>query len=60
MLVGWRAAWVIYVVGNSIFFGVPVPTERWYGDLMDVEIEAIRKRNSKKGLFEYTVTGCVK
>jgi SAM-dependent methyltransferase len=53
----------IYVVGNSIFFGVHVPTEKWYADLMrqsgfeGIKIEKIRKRNSKKGLFEYKVTG---
>lgn len=53
----------IYVVGNSIFFGVHVPTEKWYADLMrhagfeEIGIERIRKRNSKKGLFEYKVKG---
>lgn len=53
----------IYVVGNSIFFGVHVPTEKWYAELMrhagfeEIGIEKIRKRNSKKGLFEYKVTG---
>lgn len=56
----------IYVVGNSIFFGVHVPTEKWYAELMrhagfeGIGIEAIRKRNSKKGLFEYKVEGRVK
>lgn len=51
-----------YIVGNSIFYGVNLPTEEIYADLMEragfrqVEIRVIRKRNSKKGLREYDVT----
>jgi len=54
---------VIYVVGNSFFYGVNVPTHEWYQTLLreagfeHVAITPIRKRNSKKGLFEYIVEG---
>ena len=50
-----------YIIGNSIFYGVNLPTEEIYADLMEqagfrqVEIRVIRKRNSKKGLREYDV-----
>lgn len=53
----------IYIVGNSTFFGEVVPVEQWYGELMeqsgfgDIKVEAIRKRNSKKALFEFAVSG---
>ena len=53
----------IYVVGNSTFFGCVVPTQDWYSELMvhagfdRVDIEVLRKRNSKKELFEYAVIG---
>lgn len=52
----------MYVVGNSTFYGVPVPTEQWYASMLEacgfdqVRIETIRKRNSKKELFEYVVS----
>lgn len=55
----------IYIVGNSTFFGKLVPTQEWYAELMlnagfsEVTIEVLRKRNSKKELFEYAVTGHV-
>jgi hypothetical protein len=51
----------IYVVGNSAFYGVPVPVEQVYAEMLDmagfvnVRVEAIRKRNSKKDLYEYVV-----
>lgn len=54
-----------YVVGNSTFFGVLIPTEKWYANLLQhagfdkVRIDVVRKRNSKKALFEYLVTGFV-
>lgn len=54
---------VHYIVGNSKFYDVIVPTEEIYAALMcthgfeDVRIEKIRKRNSKKELFEFVVTG---
>ena len=50
-----------YIVGNSTFYGQVVPTETWYADLLkrvgfaDVSVTAIRKRNSNKKLFEYSV-----
>jgi DNA modification methylase len=53
----------VYIVGNSTFFNILVPTEEWYAALMrnvgfkDVRIEVVRKRNSKKELFEYSVAG---
>lgn len=54
---------VCYVIGNSLFYGIEVPAHEWYACMLseigykDVTIEAIRKRNSKKELFEYKVTG---
>ena len=50
-----------YIVGNSTFYGQVVPTEIWYADLLkrvgfaDVSVTAIRKRNSNKKLYEYSV-----
>ncbi len=51
-----------YIVGNSTFYGHLVPAEAWYADMLaeagfgPVNVTAIRKRNSKKELFEYEVT----
>lgn len=51
-----------YIVGNSKFYDTLVPTEKLYADLMtkhgfeNPHIEVIRKRNSKKELFEYLVS----
>ena len=53
--------YVTYIVGNSTFYGVNVPTEQWYARLLehlgfrDVMIETIRKRNSNRRLFEFAV-----
>ena len=53
---------VHYVIGNSTFYGVLVPVEILYKDIMlnvgfrNVNIEKIRKRNSKKELFEFVVS----
>ena len=53
---------VHYIVGNSTFYGVLVPTERFYADLLvkagftDVGIKVIRKRNSKTALLEFDVS----
>lgn len=50
-----------YVVGNSKFYDVLVPTEAIYAALFEavgftqVRVEPIRKRTSKKELFEYIV-----
>jgi len=50
-----------YIVGNSKFFDTIVPVEQIYAALFadtgfaDVSVEAIRKRTSKKELFEFVV-----
>ncbi len=52
---------VYYVVGNSKFYDTLVPVETLYADLMrlhgliDITIETLRKRNSKRELFEFVV-----
>ena len=52
-----------YIVGNSVFYGVLVPIEQVYATLMrrvgfdNVEVRPIRKRNSKKELVEFCVSG---
>ena len=52
-----------YIVGNSKFYDEMVHTEEIYAALMrdngfeNVRIENIRKRNSKKELFEFIVSG---
>ncbi|MGC8625822.1 MAG: hypothetical protein ACP5I8_12920 [Phycisphaerae bacterium] len=54
---------VHYIVGNSRFYDVMVPTERIYRDIMrgggfrNVVVEPLRKRSSKKELFEFLVSG---
>jgi hypothetical protein len=56
-------ATVHYIVGNSIFYGHMVSAEQYLAQQMaavglcDVRIVPIRKRNSKKGLVEFHVTG---
>ncbi|MDB6107418.1 MAG: modification methylase [Gammaproteobacteria bacterium] len=56
-------ATVHYIVGNSIFYGHMVSAEEYLAQqlaavgLCDVRIVPIRKRNSKKGLLEFHVTG---
>jgi len=53
---------VHYIVGNSKFYDVLVPTERIYHDMLesagfrDVVVKVVRKRNSKKELFEFDVS----
>lgn len=55
-------ATVHYVVGNSVFYGVLVPTEEIFAGMLEaagfteVDIRAIRKRNSKRELFEFVVS----
>ena len=50
-----------YIVGNSTFYGKSVPTERWYAKLLkhvgfeNITVNVIRKRNSNKKLFEFSV-----
>jgi hypothetical protein len=54
---------VHYIVGNSTFYGTLVPTERLYADMLaelgftKIKMTAIRKRNSKKELIEFDVSG---
>jgi DNA modification methylase len=51
-----------YVVGNSTFYGVLLPVEIYYADIMkrlgftEINIRAVRKRNSKKELVEFDVS----
>ncbi len=51
-----------YIVGNSIYYGVILPVEKIYGDILkeigfvDIDIKTIRKRNSKKELYEYNIS----
>ena len=53
---------VHYIVGNSTFYGVLLPVEELYAEMLrrlqfvDVKYRAIRKRNSKKELFEFDVS----
>jgi hypothetical protein len=57
-----QGARVFYVVGNSRFYNTLVPVERIYACLLeeygfvDTEIKLIRKRNSKKELYEFIVS----
>lgn len=50
-----------YIIGNSKFYNCLVPAERIYADMLrkvgfqKVDIQVIRKRNSKKELFEFDV-----
>jgi DNA modification methylase len=54
---------VHYIVGNSTFYGILLPTEHLYADMMTelgftcIEVRPIRKRNSKKELVEFDVSG---
>ena len=58
-----RGAELHYIVGNSTFYGTVLPTEQIYEVMLkklgfaDVECRPIRKRNSKKELIEFDVTG---
>lgn len=51
-----------YIVGNSTFYGVLLSVERLYAAMLeevgfaDVRCSAIRKRNSKRELFEFDVS----
>ena len=56
-----HGAQIHYIVGNSTFYGVLVPVEQIYADMLsqlgfsNVECVPIRKRNSKKELIEFDV-----
>ena len=58
-----RGASAHYIVGNSIFYGHMVPAQDYLAQQMaavglsEVRVVPIRKRNSKKGLVEFHVTG---
>jgi hypothetical protein len=51
-----------YIVGNSKFYGTLIPVERIYTALFEdagfrnLHVAVLRKRNSKKELFEYVVS----
>ena len=53
---------VHYIVGNSTFYDVVVPVERLFADMLtqagfrQARITRIRKRNSKKELYEFDVS----
>ncbi len=53
---------VHYIVGNSMFYGVLLSVEKLYAAMLEslgfegIECRAIRKRNSKKELFEFDVS----
>ena len=53
---------VFYIIGNSNFYGVTVPAERIYIDLMkdigfvNAEYSVVRKRNCNKQLYEFLIT----
>jgi SAM-dependent methyltransferase len=53
---------VHYIVGNSKFFDVVIPVEKIYAAMFehagfeDARVETLRKRSSKKELFEYLVS----
>jgi DNA modification methylase len=55
-------ATVHYIVGNSSFYGVLLPVEMLYADMLAdlgftcIEVKPIRKRNSKKELVEFVVS----
>lgn len=58
-----NGAQLFYVVGNSKFYDAVLSVEELYADMMkraglrNVAIHRIRKRNSKKELYEFVVTG---
>lgn len=58
-----QGAEVHYIVGNSTFYGSLVATEQFYAEMLQtlgfdaVQYKPIRKRNSKKELVEFDVTG---
>lgn len=54
---------VFYIIGNSNFYGITVPAEKIYADMMNeigfvnVEYRIVRKRNCNKQLFEFVISG---
>ncbi|MES1174010.1 MAG: hypothetical protein ABUL62_06740 [Myxococcales bacterium] len=57
-----RGGQVHYVVGNSKFFDVLVPAEQFFAEIFeqngfrDARVTTLRKRTSKRELFEYLVS----
>ncbi len=57
-----KGAEIHYIVGNSVFYGVLMSVERLCAAMLErlgfdnVECRVIRKRNSKKELFEFDVS----
>ena len=55
-------ATVHYIIGNSRFYDVMLDTERLYAAILtdqgftNVSIEPLRKRTSKKDLYEFVVS----
>lgn len=53
---------IYFIVGNSKFYDVLVPTETIYASLFgdvgfrDIKVEVLRKRTSKKELFEFLIS----
>jgi len=53
---------IFYIVGNSSFYGVAVPSEILYADIMEsigfqnISYKIVRKRNCNKCLYEYVVS----
>jgi hypothetical protein len=56
-----RGAFLAYVIGNSKFYGIELPSEEILADLFEaqgfrvVAMERMRRRNSKSGLYEAVV-----
>ncbi len=57
-----KGSQVHYIVGNSTFYDVLLPVEKLYAAMLErlgfegIECHAIRKRNSKKALFEFDIS----
>jgi hypothetical protein len=53
---------VHYIIGNSVFYDIVVPVEQIFKDMLltlefnNVQIHTLRKRNSKKALYEFDVS----
>ena len=62
VLVLSKGAELHYIVGNSTFYGVLLPVERLYTVMLErlgfegIGYRTVRKRNSKKELFEFAVS----
>lgn len=58
-----RGSNIYYIVGNSKFYDTLIPVEQIYASILqktgftNVEVKRLRKRNSKKELYEFVVCG---